>query len=148
VSLHGKKKPSIKDKKRWLCDKILVHLTNFGPISKCQESNKKQIWQRGHRRNHHSKWHSDYWHKGIGIENKVTSQVVTIDIEGLGDCQQLDACYKHMTLKNKNNCKGIRQHKDSKQGNVALDFQWSQFATTKKTRWSSFKAMIQKSIDP
>jgi hypothetical protein len=61
--------------------------------------------------------------KGIGIENKVTSQVVIIDIEGLGDCQQLDTCYKHMILKNKKNCKWIRQHNDSRQGNVALDFQ-------------------------
>jgi hypothetical protein len=60
--------------------------------------------------------------KGIGIENKVTLRITTIDIKGLSDCQQLDACYKHMTLKNKKNCKGIRQHKDSGQGNVALDF--------------------------
>jgi hypothetical protein len=60
--------------------------------------------------------------KGIGIENKVTLRITTIDIKGLSDCQQLDACYKHMTLKNKKNCKGIRQHKDSGQGSVALDF--------------------------
>jgi hypothetical protein len=61
--------------------------------------------------------------KGIGIENKVTLQVATIDVEGLGDCQQLDVCYKHMTLTNKKNCKRIRRHKDLGQGNVILDFQ-------------------------
>lgn len=60
--------------------------------------------------------------KGIRIENKVTLRITTIDIERLSDCQQLDACYKHMTLTNKKNCKGIRQHKDLGQGNVALDF--------------------------
>jgi hypothetical protein len=61
--------------------------------------------------------------KGIGIENKVTLQVVTIDVKRLGDYQQLDACYKHMILINKNNCKRIRRQKESKQGNVTLDFQ-------------------------
>jgi hypothetical protein len=33
VSLHGKKKLGEKDKKWWHCDKILVHLKEFGPIN-------------------------------------------------------------------------------------------------------------------
>jgi hypothetical protein len=32
VSLHGKKGLGKKDKKRWHCDKILVHHKEFGPI--------------------------------------------------------------------------------------------------------------------
>jgi hypothetical protein len=31
VSLHGKKGLNKEDKKRWHCDKILVHLKKFGP---------------------------------------------------------------------------------------------------------------------
>jgi hypothetical protein len=32
VYLHGKKGLGKKDKKRWCCDKILVHLKEFGPF--------------------------------------------------------------------------------------------------------------------
>jgi hypothetical protein len=115
VSLHGKKGLSERDKKRWHYDKILIHLKKFGPKSKCQESKEKRLDKHVIKGIATQNDIVTIDTKGIGIENKVTLWITTIDIKGLSNCQQLDACYKHMTLKNKKNCKGIRQHKDSGQ---------------------------------